>query len=153
MRKKLGFKKKIKDDHILINDFFKIMQKNNMDFTLSFRNLSKITASKSNSFFFKILKTSKELRIWFEKWSKRLENENQSRLKISQNMLNINPIYIPRNHLVESLINEAVQENNFSKMKELLELVREPYKEKESKSYFSLPPKPEEVVTHTYCGT
>ena len=51
MRKKLGFKKKIKDDHILINDFFKIMQKNNMDFTLSFRNLSKITSSKINSFF------------------------------------------------------------------------------------------------------
>ena len=124
-----------------------------MDFTLSFRNLSKITASKSNSFFFTILKTSKELRIWFEKWNKRLENENQSRLKISQNMLNINPIYIPRNHLVESVIHEAVQENNFSKMKELLELVREPYKENESKSSYSLPPKPEEVVTHTYCGT
>ena len=68
-------------------------------------------------------------------------------------MLNINPIYIPRNHLVESVIREAVQENNFSKMKELLELVREPYKEKESKSSYSLPPKPEEVVTNTFCGT
>ena len=90
---------------------------------------------------------------WFKKWNKRLENENQSRLKISQNMLNINPIYIPRNHLVESVIHEAVQENNFSKMKELLELVREPYKEKKSKNSYGLPPKPEEVVKHTYCGT
>ena len=44
----------------MINDFFKIMQKNNMDFTLSFRNLSKITSSKINSFFEKELKASKE---------------------------------------------------------------------------------------------
>ena len=49
-------------------------------------------------------------------------------------MLKINPIYIPRNHLVESVIHQAMQENNFSKMRELLELIREPYKEKKSKN-------------------
>ena len=124
-----------------------------MDFTLAFRNLSKITSSKTNSLFENELKASKETKIWFEKWNKRLQTENASRLIISKNMLRINPIYIPRNHLVESVIHQAVQENNFSKMKELLELVREPFKEKKSKISFSLPPKPEEVVTNTYCGT
>ena len=153
MRKKLGFKKKIKDDHILINDFFKIMQKNNMDFTLSFRNLSKITSSKINSFFEKELKASKETKNWFEKWNKRLETEDSSRLIISKKMLKINPIYIPRNHLVESVIHQAMQENNFSKMRELLELVREPFKEKKSKNSYGLPPKPDEVITNTFCGT
>ena len=59
--RKIRFKK-IKDDHILINDF-KIMQKNNMDFTLSFRNLSKITSSKINSFFEKELKASKKQKL------------------------------------------------------------------------------------------
>ena len=67
-------------------------------------------------------------------------------------MLKINPIYIPRNHLVESVIHQAMQENNFSKMRELLELVREPFKEK-SKNSFGLPPKPNEVITNTFCGT
>ena len=129
------------------------MQANNMDFTLSFRNLSKITSRKTNSFFAKELKKSKELKIWFEKWNKRLETENSSRLIISKNMLRTNPIFIPRNHLVESVIHQAVQENCFSKMKELLELIRKPHIEKKSKNSYSLPPKPEEVVTNTYCGT
>ena len=38
-------------------------------------------------------------------------------------------------------------------MRELLELVREPFKEKKSKNSYGQPPKPDEVITNTFCGT
>ena len=67
-------------------------------------------------------------------------------------MLKINPIYIPRNHLVESVIHQAMQENNFSKMRNFWNWF-ENHSKKKIKNSYGLPPKPDEVITNTFCGT
>ena len=66
--------------------------------------------------------------------------------------MSVNPIYIPRNHLVESVIESALQ-NDFSKMKNLLKIIKDPFNEKQVNKKFSLPPKSNEVVPNTFCGT
>ena len=153
MRKKLGLTKIIKDDKDLIDDFFKLIKKNNLDFTMSFRNLSKTLTEEEIDFYQKKTKNPLEIKQWFSRWDKRLQLENFKKSLIAKKMRKINPIYIPRNHLVESAINQAVMNNDFSKMRELLKVIREPFVERVLNLKFALPPKPHEVVSNTFCGT
>ena len=67
-------------------------------------------------------------------------------------MRNTNPAIIPRNHIVESVLNEA-NSGNFKSLRDLLEVLKEPYKDRELlKPYQSLP-KPSDQVYQTFCGT
>ena len=68
-------------------------------------------------------------------------------------MKSINPIYIPRNHLVEKIIDKAVNNNDFSMLREMLSLIREPYKNKKNMKKYSEPPSPREIIKNTFCGT
>ena len=65
-------------------------------------------------------------------------------------MNKINPLYIPRNHLVEDVINAAVNNNDFSKLKELLKVVRKPFAKGDFDKKYSLPPLPEEIISNTF---
>ena len=42
-------------------------------------------------------------------------------------MKNKNPLFIPRNHLVEKAINEAVEKCDFSMVNDLLEVLKKPF--------------------------
>ncbi|MAZ06996.1 MAG: hypothetical protein CMM99_00810 [Rickettsiales bacterium] len=79
--------------------------------------------------------------------------ENNSPNLISREMMQTNPIYIARNHLVEKAINSILEDDDFSVMRKMLSLLKKPFKEIESEKEFSLPPNPQEIVTNTFCGT
>ena len=78
-----------------------------MDFTQSFRKLSELIKNRENKYFKKHKNISK-FNSWSSKWSKRLSKENLKLSEISFQMNKINPVYIPRNHLVEKAIENAV---------------------------------------------
>ena len=63
-----------------------------------------------------------------------------------------NPFFIFINHLVEKAINEAVEKSNFSMVDDLIEVLKKPF---ESNKKFNLgdPPKPNEDIKNTFCGT
>ena len=152
MRKKFGFKKKLSDDLNLINDFFEIVKNEKLDYTLAFRSLSRILMGEKNNFYKIRNNKVEEFKSWILRWNKRLESENYQKSTIAKRMMSVNPIYIPRNHLVESVIESALQ-NDFSKMKNLLKIIKDPFNEKQVNKKFSLPPKSNEVVPNTFCGT
>ena len=79
--------------------------------------------------------------------------KSKKKKQIANQMDQVNPIYIPRNHLVEDAIDSAVENNDFKKMKMLLRVIKEPFSEKKKYSIFSSPPKPNEIVKNTFCGT
>lgn len=64
-----------------------------------------------------------------------------------------NPVYIPRNHQIEQAIREAVEQQSYAKMAELLEVLSEPFTEREAYAAYALPPTPQERVYQTFCGT
>ena len=68
-------------------------------------------------------------------------------------MKKVNPIYIPRNHIMEEIIKEAVENNRYDLMNDLLNTIKDPFTEKTNKKHLSLPPKPNQVVKNTFCGT
>ena len=68
-------------------------------------------------------------------------------------MQSVNPVYIPRNHQVEAAIRAAEDHNDFSVFEELHAVLQNPFELQQGKDSYMLPPKPEEVVHQTFCGT
>ena len=85
------------------------MRIENLDFTLSFRNLSDLICETEKKNNFK-LKNTKIIDEWILKWNKRLvEKEKLGKSQIAKKDEKINPLYIPRNHLVEAAINSGAK--------------------------------------------
>ena len=68
-------------------------------------------------------------------------------------MRKVNPAVIPRNHRVEQALNAAVENLDYGPFEKLVEVLSSPYEELEGQNEFMLPPKPEERVMQTFCGT
>ena len=64
-----------------------------------------------------------------------------------------NPAFIPRNHLVEEAIIAAVDDGDFSVFERLLSVVSAPYKDHPGLGRYADPPRPDQVVHETFCGT
>ena len=68
-------------------------------------------------------------------------------------MRSVNPAFIPRNHRVEELIQAAVGEGDFGTFAKLLEVLATPFEDQAPNERYAAPPRPEEVVHETFCGT
>ena len=64
-----------------------------------------------------------------------------------------NHAIIPCNHCIEQAIEAAVDQEDYGPFEKLLEVLSSPYEEPEGLSEYMLPPKPEEHVLQTFCGT
>jgi len=73
--------------------------------------------------------------------------------EIQKQMNQVNPVYIPRNHLVEQVLYEAVEENNLSLLHTLLPLWQNPFTEQPHTEQWQQPASPQERVPYTFCGT
>jgi len=68
-------------------------------------------------------------------------------------MQKVNPAVIPRNHLVENAIQEALRENSLEAFEYLIDALKTPFVERPPRDKLVLPPEPQEVVEQTFCGT
>ena len=68
-------------------------------------------------------------------------------------MRKVNPIYIPRNHLVQAVIDAAVLREDFEPFEKLFEVTSSPFEERPNHNHYATPAKPEERVLQTFCGT
>jgi uncharacterized protein YdiU (UPF0061 family) len=68
-------------------------------------------------------------------------------------MRKVNPAFIPRNHLIETALNAAVERQDFQPFEELLDVVSRPYEDRPGSERYGMPASPEESVTQTFCGT
>ncbi len=152
MSKKIGISNIKKKDQLLINDLLKILADENLDFTLSFRNLSKVDSYNDNIFFDKI-KDKKKFGDWINRWNKRLQYERKDISKIKCMLDDVNPAYIPRNHIIEKIITAAEDKNDFSPMKKLLSIIEKPFVTQNVNIKYESAPKPHEIVSNTFCGT
>ena len=89
--------------------------------------------------------------------AKKLEIKTSKRERIKKIILkkmnNFNPIFIPRNHLVEEAIDNLVENNDLSLFNNLLDILKEPFSEKKNKVKFAKPPNKSQDIKNTFCGT
>jgi uncharacterized protein YdiU (UPF0061 family) len=68
-------------------------------------------------------------------------------------MRNTNPIFIPRNHRVETALSAAIDHQDYQPFEELLDVVTHPFAERPEMEQYAAPARPEEAVAQTFCGT
>ncbi len=150
MRKKLGiFNDEQREDRNLVQKWLKYLESEDLDFTLSFRNLSTLVENDASHGFFE--KNALFL-DFFEHWKKRIQSQGNAPGEIVERMNRVNPVFIPRNHKIEQVI-EAGLKDDFSLFHEMNEVLMEPYKEQEKFSAYRSAPAPEQVIQATFCGT
>ncbi|HGG59988.1 MAG TPA: YdiU family protein [Gammaproteobacteria bacterium] len=155
MREKLGLVTQARDDARLIDDFLDLLDRDTADFTLAFRRLSSLGLEPSardaemKALFHRV----PDLEAWLARWRQRLRDENSRDAERQQRMQRVNPLYIPRNHLVEAVIRAAEDHGDMQPFHQLGEVLQNPFEERPEWSEYARPPKPEEQVLQTYCGT
>jgi len=155
MRKKLGLSQSETDDKLLIQDLLTLMSENKTDFTLTFRRLSDITDPHGHisDDVSELFELPEAFNPWLDRWQKRLSNEQQSNTERQADMYLANPVFIARNHLVEEAIESAVGNQDLEPFHTLVDIVSKPFEFKKSLARYALPPRPEQVVRQTFCGT
>ena len=68
-------------------------------------------------------------------------------------MRRVNPLFIPRNHRVEAVIEAAVERQDFAPFEELHAVLSSPYDRQPGREHYALPPAAHERVLATFCGT
>jgi uncharacterized protein YdiU (UPF0061 family) len=68
-------------------------------------------------------------------------------------MYSANPAFIPRNHLVEAAIAAATDSHDFSVFHQLVDVLGNSHEYRPELAQYATPPRPEEVVSQTFCGT
>jgi uncharacterized protein YdiU (UPF0061 family) len=90
---------------------------------------------------------------WLSRWRQRLWREMTTDTERSAAMLGVNPAVIPRNHRIEQAIVAAVEEADFSLFEALLDALARPYEDHAEFTAYTQPPKADERVLQTFCGT
>ncbi len=147
MCQKLGIFNASKADLKLVQEFLAILEKEQLDFTNSFRNLSKILLDKAAQ------KPSKTMQDWQKKWLERLTQEIAAKEEIAKKLEKINPILIPRNHYIEHITQQAMFRQNYQPLNEFLELIKRPFNENTAAAKYYQAPTTQQKVPHTFCGT
>lgn len=160
MRMKFGLTEtedKVRDlqDKKLIESLFEVMQLNHADFTLTFFHLSRLNIKQSgiDNELKKLFDKPEAIELWLVKWRQRLSEETTNDAGRQFNMQTVNPVYIPRNHLIEAVIRAAEDHNDFTLFHELQTVLENPFTLQEGMDKYMLPPEPEQVVENTFCGT
>lgn len=151
MTEKVGLEE-TKESNDLVKELLSIMHKNSADFTLTFRSLSSAIGSKDDDFLV-CFSNAEEPKDWLKKWKKMIHQKSEKTENTIHNLNSINPIYIPRNHLIERAIREYEEENTHAIMDQILQVTQKPYLEQEDMEDFAIPAKDDEQVTQTFCGT
>jgi uncharacterized protein YdiU (UPF0061 family) len=154
LRRKLGLFTEQDGDEALAEDLLQKMAANQTDFTQTFRRLGDAAASAAADGEARALFTDPgAFDSWVHGWRQRLARENVVSDDRAASMRVANPIYIPRNHLVQAAIDAAVERRDFQPFEELLEAVTHPAEDHPAWTLYATPARPEQCVGQTFCGT
>ena len=157
LRAKLGLQQQEEDDdRALIQGLLQQMQTQEADFTLAFRALADALEApepKAAPELARVFADTEALAPWLDRWRARLAREDADPAETAQRLRAVNPRYIPRNHQVEAVISAAVEREDFVPFHAMVEAMADPFSQREAAEPYATPPKPEERVTQTFCGT
>jgi uncharacterized protein YdiU (UPF0061 family) len=154
LRRKLGLFTERDGDAALAEDLLKRMAANEADFTLAFRRLCDAAAGADGDGKVRALFVDPSAYdVWAVGWRRRLEEEPLSGVDRSERMRKVNPAFIPRNHMVEAVLDSAVERQDFGPFEELLDVVSRPYEDRPELEHYAVPARPDQAVSQTFCGT
>lgn len=128
-----------------------ILGDHSVDFTSFFRALSGAAAGQDEQIL-SAVQDPNVLRDWLDHWRAALHKNKSSPSATATAMEAVNPIYIPRNHLVENALEQA-EAGDFGAFKSLLSALKTPYQAKPEFEAFTRPAPKSFGPYKTFCGT
>ena len=153
LRRKLGLFQSEPDDLALAQDLLQRMADQTADFTLTFRGLGEAIDAHSRASVHRQFADPAAFDTWAERWRQRLASEGRDYAEHRELIRATNPAFIPRNHLVEEALAAAMLRGDFAPFEKLLDVLARPYDDQPEHTAFALPPRPEQIVQQTFCGT
>jgi serine/tyrosine/threonine adenylyltransferase len=145
MTAKLGLPESTDDDvsSPLVDELLALLKEGRIDYTSFFRNLGAAARGHTEPAR-SLFPDPAAFDAWMERW-RALGPDADA-------MDRVNPVYIPRNHLVEEALASAT-EGNLDPLQRLLDAVTAPYNERPDLARYAAPA-PEDFGTYrTFCGT
>lgn len=146
MRRKLGLFNAEPEDAALVEALLTWQFKTKADFTTTFAALTSASATKER------MDQEVEFEHWHARWQARLTRQPQSVAESEELRRAHNPAVIPRNHLVEAAL-AAAEQNDFSGMQRLLEVLASPYNHARCLPEYQSPAPDGGGEYRTFCGT
>ena len=151
LRAKLGLTTNQAGDMALAQGLFAALEGQQADFTLTFRALAASMTQGFAALGDQLLEPDK-LRAWYAAWQARLALEPRAPVDRAAAMDAVNPLYIARNHQVETALS-AAETGDLGPFTALLEAVSQPYAVRTGFAQFAAP-SPKNSPRHvTFCGT
>lgn len=146
MARKVGIHAVETSDKVLIEDLLKWMHTNQADYTNTFTALTLLPSHWAAPY------KHPEFETWHQRWMARIQKQGTWQQAVAL-MKDSNPVYIPRNHLVEAAIQQAAFENKQTRLLELLSVLKHPYTQQEGKTNYAQGPVGGDANYQTFCGT
>jgi uncharacterized protein YdiU (UPF0061 family) len=140
MRAKLGLRAEATP---LVDDLLPLMQESRVDHTSFYRALA-LAAGGDDEPVRRLFVDTDAVSEWLGRW-RALGPDADA-------MNRVNPIYIPRNHLVEEAL-DAATGGDLEPLTILVEAVRNPYQERPGLDRYAAPAPPDFGAYQTFCGT
>jgi len=150
MRAKLGLVEERPGDDALVTELMELMERGRADFTLTFRALSSLgnTPSEHDAELGGLSEVPTD--AWLLRWRTRVADQDEATRQTR--MKGVNPVYIPRNHRIEAVI-EAALTGDLAPFHAFLAVLASPFEARPEWAEYEAAPLPAEVVCETFCGT
>jgi len=151
MRDKLGLTGADAGDAELAADLLAILEAQHVDMTSAFRALSAVVRG-DNGPVHNLLSDRAPFDAWAVRWHERLRRDGRAAGESAAAMDRTNPVYIPRNQLVEDAL-AAAAAGDLDPYHRLVEAVTDPFDARAGSEAYALPSAPDAGPFRTFCGT
>ena len=148
MHAKLGLAADASDGDALIADLLTLMAEQRVDYTSCLRSLSSMVRGDTEPAR-SLFADPSAFDAWSGRWLGLLGDD---RVAIADRMDRANPIYIPRNHLVEDALADATA-GDLAPFEQLLEVVTNPFEQREGWERYESGAPTDAPPHRTFCGT
>ena len=143
---KIGLGGETDSDMQLVSELLGRMEAGGVDFTLAFHHLTTALETGDAGGFRALFAEPPD--NWLADWRKQAENSGAALPR----MQTANPVYIARNHRVEAAL-RAADTGDLDPFETLLKVIEQPFSARAAYAAFEAPPRPDEQVHQTFCGT
>ena len=152
LRRKIGLSNAEDEDGALVQALLDLMQKDEVDWTSAFRRLGD-SARGEDTPFWSLFEDRASADGWLGEWRARLARDPDGEPDRALRMDRENPLYIPRNHLVEDAL-AAAAKDDLGPFEALHATLARPYDDQgPGKLRYTEPAPRDGPIYRTFCGT
>lgn len=149
---KLGLKEKHKDDLTLFSNLLVLLEKEKIDYTNFWRNLSQMQDADDKAHLILMFANRLDFEAWLASYIKRRSLEDSIWSQVRLEMLQTNPKYILRNYLAQRVI-EAAENKDYRAFEALIKVLEAPFEEHEDCAHLAIPTNTEQKSFCVSCSS